>query len=356
MNVNKCVRLCTYSYDALDRLTAQVRDAVFDNKKQFYSDDLLVTVISNAEICSFFRAAEFLLGYQKFTAKEVGLLCVDQQNTALANMSRQELGEREYTAYGYDMPKAETTHLLGFTGAYRDALTGGYFLGNGYRAYNPVLMRFNSPDSLSSFGEGGINAYAYCKNDPVNFQDNNGHNPWSTISKVLVQGMKTFKTSSARSVAVDKVFSATSKTGGIVPPGYELVGYHGSKSKHIANLAGNGLDPSFIGSNVGTMFGPGFYTTPDIRVARAYAKPSERFNGIGFKRPNSVGAVYVKDLSSKIPGKDFHYVPAQYKAVEQMVLRQSMYQDVLVVPVRSFKASKRPASFYGENALSIRAR
>ncbi len=34
-------------------------------------------------------------------------------------------------------------------------------LGNGYRAYSPVLMRFNSPDSWSPFGEGGVNAYAY---------------------------------------------------------------------------------------------------------------------------------------------------------------------------------------------------
>ncbi|EGH35731.1 hypothetical protein PSYJA_44541, partial [Pseudomonas syringae pv. japonica str. M301072] len=38
-------------------------------------------------------------------------------------------------------------------------MTGHYLLGNGYRAFNPVLMRFNSPDSLSPFGEGGVNAY-----------------------------------------------------------------------------------------------------------------------------------------------------------------------------------------------------
>jgi len=50
-------------------------------------------------------------------------------------------------------------------------------LGNGYRAFNPVLMRFNSPDSLSPFGRGGLNAYAYCVGDPVNRSDPNGH--WS---------------------------------------------------------------------------------------------------------------------------------------------------------------------------------
>ncbi|AUZ59367.1 hypothetical protein PRJ_2764 [Pseudomonas sp. XWY-1] len=28
-------------------------------------------------------------------------------------------------------------------------------LGDGYRAFSPVLMRFNAPDSLSPFGDGG---------------------------------------------------------------------------------------------------------------------------------------------------------------------------------------------------------
>jgi RHS repeat-associated protein len=65
--------------------------------------------------------------------------------------------------------------LLGFNGERPDPVTGHYHLGNGYRQFNPVLMRFNSPDSWSPFGEGGLNAYAYCAGDPINRVDPTGH-------------------------------------------------------------------------------------------------------------------------------------------------------------------------------------
>ncbi|MNI63190.1 hypothetical protein D3C73_1185430 [compost metagenome] len=36
-------------------------------------------------------------------------------------------------------------------------------------------MRFISPDNLSPFAQGGLNPYAYCEGDPVNFSDPSGH-------------------------------------------------------------------------------------------------------------------------------------------------------------------------------------
>lgn len=65
--------------------------------------------------------------------------------------------------------------MPGFSGEVADPLTGHFLSGNGYRAFNPVLMRFNSADNLSPFAAGGINAYAYCRGDPVNRQDPDGH-------------------------------------------------------------------------------------------------------------------------------------------------------------------------------------
>jgi RHS repeat-associated protein len=66
---------------------------------------------------------------------------------------------------------------LGFNGQWHEPGECWQFLGNGYRIYNPVLMRFYSPDSMSPFGKGGINAYAYCSGEPVNWVDPSGH--WS---------------------------------------------------------------------------------------------------------------------------------------------------------------------------------
>ncbi|ANN67454.1 RHS repeat-associated core domain-containing protein [Bordetella bronchialis] len=63
----------------------------------------------------------------------------------------------------------------GFAGSRQDNATSGYPLGNGYRWFLPVLMRFNAPDDFSPFGSGGINVYAYCAGDPVNHSDPDGH-------------------------------------------------------------------------------------------------------------------------------------------------------------------------------------
>lgn len=80
----------------------------------------------------------------------------------------------QYTVYGHDGCD-QFAPVLRFSGQRKEPVTGHYFLGSGYRAFNPVLMRFNAPDSWSPFGEGGLNAYCYCSNDPVNNVDPSGH-------------------------------------------------------------------------------------------------------------------------------------------------------------------------------------
>ncbi len=81
-------------------------------------------------------------------------------------------GPRAYSPYG--AMNAALAPGLAFCGQYRDPLTGNYPLGTGHRFYSPTLMRFLSPDSLSPFGRGGINVYAYCGGEPVNRHDPTG--------------------------------------------------------------------------------------------------------------------------------------------------------------------------------------
>lgn len=102
------------------------------------------------------------------------LLATALENTPLQAIS---VGTRQsfvFTAYGH-CHASSGPPSLGYNGERFETLTGHYLLGNGYRAYNPLLMRFNSPDSLSPFGRGGINAYVYCGADPVNRVDPSGH-------------------------------------------------------------------------------------------------------------------------------------------------------------------------------------
>jgi RHS repeat-associated protein len=106
---------------------------------------------------------------------ESTLLSHDLSRSVLQAINSARNQNITYTAYGYAPKKCTASSLLGFNGEFPDEVTGHYLLGNGYRSFNPVLMRFNSPDNISPFGAGGLNSYAYCKGDPVNFTDSSGH-------------------------------------------------------------------------------------------------------------------------------------------------------------------------------------
>ncbi|MFT0866655.1 RHS repeat-associated core domain-containing protein [Pseudomonas sp. CAM1A] len=86
---------------------------------------------------------------------------------------------RAYTPYG--APTNVSGPRLAYCGELRDPVIGIYHLGNGHRSYAPGLKRFHSPDQLSPFGAGGLNAYAYCQGDPVNYRDPTGRVQWANL-------------------------------------------------------------------------------------------------------------------------------------------------------------------------------
>lgn len=79
-----------------------------------------------------------------------------------------------YSPYGF-LESKKNAALIAFNGQCLDLSSHAYVLGSGHRLFSPVRMRFNSPDSLSPFDRGGLSAYAYCENDPINFTDPSGH-------------------------------------------------------------------------------------------------------------------------------------------------------------------------------------
>ncbi|WP_371858278.1 RHS repeat-associated core domain-containing protein [Pseudomonas sp. ERMR1:02] len=150
----------------------------------------MATEIQGALHYSIFQQGERLLAEQQSEggALDTTLLATDMQRSVLqtlkANHPRRPIA---YTPYGYRHAENDLTSLLGFNGERLDSVTSNYLLGNGYRAFNPWLMRFNSPDSLSPFEKGGLNAYTYCLGDPINRLDPNGHLSFKTAANILTQ-------------------------------------------------------------------------------------------------------------------------------------------------------------------------
>ena len=160
-----------YHYDPLDRLiqTAGIQ--------RFYNQSRMTTEIEGTQRYSVFQQDGRLLAQRRrdSTKDECHLLGTDLQQSVLHAVGADKHHSMAYNAYGHRPVENGLISLLGFNGERADPVTGHYLLGNGYRAFNPVLMRFNSPDSWSPFGRGGINSYGYCGGEPINRVDRNGH-------------------------------------------------------------------------------------------------------------------------------------------------------------------------------------
>jgi RHS repeat-associated protein len=137
--------------------------------------DRLVTEIQGLEQLSIFQYHNQLLAQQQRQSANIqtSLLATDLQRSILHTLDTQKRSYT-YTPYGHN-PRQSSGSALEFNGERCDLVTRHYLLGNGYRAFNPRLMQFNSPDTLSPFDKGGLNAYAYCLRNPVNFSDPSGH-------------------------------------------------------------------------------------------------------------------------------------------------------------------------------------
>ncbi|PHN57132.1 hypothetical protein AO275_03715 [Pseudomonas viridiflava] len=180
--------LCTYTYDPLDRI-ATLSPLAQALTQRFYCNGRMTTERQGDLMRTLFQADTHLLAQLNREGNDsaVDLIVTDTQNSALGVTTAAQQIDIAYSPYGHRDPDLFGTALPGFTGAQPERVTGHYLLGNGYRAFNPTLMRFNSPDSLSPFGKGGLNAYAYCAGNPVNRIDPTGQ--MSFISLGAIAGL-----------------------------------------------------------------------------------------------------------------------------------------------------------------------
>jgi RHS repeat-associated protein len=150
------------------------------------------------------------------------LVLTDRHASVLRYLPLPPIAAPAYCPFGYQAG-LQAGLRSGFNGRVAEVYRTRYFLGNGYRCYDPVLQRFHSPDSLSPFGKGGVNAYSYCAADPVNRLDDTGHSWFSVLTKPFRGLRKRFRRGAAtRKVNTRDVLSSRlevgNTAGGVQPP------------------------------------------------------------------------------------------------------------------------------------------
>jgi RHS repeat-associated protein len=276
--------LCEYHYDPLDRLTSHTQPNAPVHQR-FYCKSRLATEIQGALRKTIFQSGDQVLGQQQRQGDsiDVALLATDQQRSVLQTLQKDNLPQPiAYTPYGHHRAESGLSSLLGFNGERADPVTGHYLLGNGYRAFNPVLMRFNSPDSWSPFGKGGLNAYAYCEGNPVNRVDPTGH---------MVLGVKGLLS--------------------ILPSNIKgsFVGYYvGAKAPLLGLKNGDSLVGAAMHAN-GARLGPGVYATSDINLAKAFLKQADPKSGAKMFGVHHTGELKVRPYGPGLhPDADPHTI------------------------------------------------
>gem|GEM_PF-5281306 len=224
-----------------------------DRSYLFYRNNTLTSLKCGNHTRAVFRLNELPLAEQHVQGGATRLVASDSQKTVLSALD-DEQHNYAFTVFGHDLSQQHGHGILGFSGEHFDRCSGAYFLGNGYRTYSPALMRFHSSDHWSPFGRGGLNGYAYCNNDPVNYQDPSGHTRHSSralmrnrvVGKFKVEHHETLKTppvetvgkrESARSQAVEPLHS-TRRTTKI----FEVVVNHWEDSKKKAYVTKENLN------------------------------------------------------------------------------------------------------------------
>jgi len=153
--------------------------------KTFYALNRPTLLLDDHGYTRLFNAASGTLAAHQINHSR--LIGSEMSNSPSCTLGQDGRTQVTFSAYGASVDPGQ---IPAFKGELQDLVTGHYLLGNGYRAYNPQFMRFNSPDSESPFAKGGLNSYTFALCDPINRSDPSGH-AFEFINKLFVN--KTYR-------------------------------------------------------------------------------------------------------------------------------------------------------------------
>ncbi|KAI9648647.1 hypothetical protein NHQ30_003285 [Ciborinia camelliae] len=272
--------LCQYYYDSHGRLLSQKIPGNSDHYLHYRGDTLVAATNGGTKISYVSSGDQHwgqILQQSEQTSTQLWASDIHQSTLAwLDTNNPSQIHSQVYTPYGFCRPTQSQSSAIGWNGQWKDPVTGWYHLGNGYRVYNPVLMRFHSPDSWSPFASGDINSYAYCSGDPINRVDPTGHFSvfgiqinWRNLAQAIVglalsvlAGILTDGASIAIEVGVDLAVAVASDIGtGAV---YDVA------AGRVPDFQSVGSDALFGG--VGNMVGRGL----SLGAKKAFKSVSEK--------------------------------------------------------------------------------